>query len=114
MRNKLLGILPAMAAAAAMAFGMAVSACTTPDGQTENLTDKPLEGQMLADFTEGEPTTVFKSDGWGNGSPFNTYWTGDNVSYENGIGKLTISQPEEPIKVPVYDEEGVQDRKSVV
>ena len=63
MRNKLLRILPAMAAAAAMALGMAVSACTTPDGQTENLTDKPLEGQMLADFTEGEPTTVFKSDG---------------------------------------------------
>ena len=113
MRNKLLRILPAMAAAAAMAFGMAVSACTTPDGQTENLTDKPLEGQMLADFTEGEPTTVFKSDGWGNGSPFNTYWTGDNVSYENGIGKLTISQPEEPIKVPVYDEEGVQTGETV-
>lgn len=34
---------------------------------------------------------MFESDGWTNGSPFNTQWTANNVIYDNGVAKLTIT-----------------------
>lgn len=90
MGKKLFKALPAVAIAAVMAFGLiSVSACG-PDGKTENLTDEPLKGEMLADFTQGEADAVFASNGWTNGSVFNTWWTADNVQYANGAMKLTV------------------------
>ena len=63
-----------------------------PQGKTDNLTDEPLNTTTtVADWSEGEAPAVFESDGWTNGSPFNTQWTANNVIYDNGVAKLTIT-----------------------
>ena len=92
MRKKVLITLSALAMAASLAAGTALLAGCGPDGQTENLTDEPLKTTTtIADWSEGEAPAVFESDGWTNGKPFNTQWTANNVAYENGVAKLTIS-----------------------
>lgn len=84
-----------------LAFGLAVAlvgsavgltACEPEEEKPPVLTDAALEGDMLADFAEGRAETVFESDGWTNGSVFNTQWSANNVAYENGAMKLTIDE----------------------
>ena len=113
MKNKLFKIVPAFLLATVMASSLlSVVACggpaLPPGGQIDGLTDKPLEGEMLADFGEGKSSRFFESDGWGNGSVFNTYWKANHVSYADDVMKLTIGQPEEPYEIPVYDKDGNQ------
>ena len=92
MRKKVLITLSALAMAASLAAGTALLAGCGPDGQTENLTDEPLKATTtVADWSEGEAPAVFESDGWTNGKPFNVQWTANNVAYEKGVAKLTIS-----------------------
>lgn len=92
MRKKFLYLLSALALTATISAGTLMLAGCGPDGQTENLTDEPLKTTTtIADWSEGEAPAVFESDGWTNGNPFNTQWTANNVAYENGVAKLTIS-----------------------
>lgn len=92
MRKKFLYLLSALALTATISAGTLMLAGCGPDGQTENLTDEPLKATTtIADWTEGEAPAVFESDGWTNGNPFNVQWTANNVAYENGVAKLTIS-----------------------
>lgn len=92
MRKKFLYLLSALALTATVSAGTLMLAGCGPDGQTENLTDEPLKTTTtIADWSEGEAPAVFESDGWTNGNPFNTQWTANNVAYENGVAKLTIS-----------------------
>lgn len=74
-----------------LGIGMLSACLYLPDA---NLTDAALTGTVIADFTQGEADAVFASDGWTNGSVFNTWWTADNVSYENETMKLTITENE--------------------
>lgn len=92
MRKKFLYLLSALALTATISAGTLMLAGCGPDGQTENLTDEPLKATTtIADWSEGEAPAVFESDGWTNGNPFNVQWTANNVAYENGVAKLTIS-----------------------
>ena len=98
MGKKFLTTLSALTLAAAMSASMfSLAACGNKDNENEKdppkqeLTDKELEGTVLADWTDGKAKPVFESDGWTNGSVFNTQWKADNVKYENGTMKLTIT-----------------------
>lgn len=92
MRKKLLYLLSATAIAATLSAGSLMLAGCGPQGKTDNLTDEPLNTTTtVADWSEGEAPAVFESDGWTNGSPFNTQWTANNVIYDNGVAKLTIT-----------------------
>lgn len=99
MRKKLLVTLSALTLAATMSAGLfTLTACGNKDKdkdddqqEQQQLTDKELEGEVLADWSEGKAEAVFESDGWTNGSVFNTQWSANNVSYENGAMKLTIT-----------------------
>lgn len=92
MRKKFLYLLSALALTATISAGTLMLAGCGPDGQTENLTDEPLKAStVIADWSEGEAPAVFESDGWTNGNPFNVQWTANNVAYEKGVAKLTIS-----------------------
>ena len=98
MRKKFLYLLSALALTATISAGTLMLAGCGPDGQTENLTDEPLKATTtIADWSEGEPgDEIFESNGWGNGSVFNTYWSSSNVSYENNVAKLTIAENTNP------------------
>lgn len=92
MRKKLLYLLSATAVAATLSAGSLMLAGCGPQGHTDNLTDEPLNATTtVADWSEGEAPAVFESDGWTNGSPFNVQWSANNVAYENGVAKLTIT-----------------------
>ena len=92
MRKKLLYLLSATAIAATLSAGSLMLAGCGPQGKTDNLTDEPLNTTTtVADWSEGEAPAVFESDGWTNGSPFNVQWSANNVIYENGVAKLTIT-----------------------
>lgn len=92
MRKKFLYLLSALALTATISAGTLMLAGCGPDGQTENLTDEPLKATTtVADWSEGEAPAMFESDGWTNGNPFNVQWTANNVAYEKGVAKLTIS-----------------------
>lgn len=92
MRKKFLYLLSALALTATISAGTLMLAGCGPDGQTDNLTDEPLKATTtVADWSEGEAPAVFESDGWTNGNPFNVQWTANNVAYEKGVAKLTIS-----------------------
>ena len=97
MRKKLFKIVPALVLAATMAAGAfsTLAACVTtepnnPTEQTENLTDKPLEGEIFADYTKGAAEGMHPTNGYTNGSPFNNFWTTDCVTYDGGVMKLHI------------------------
>lgn len=49
--------------------------------------------KTLADFTAGASDVFEHSDGWTNGSPFNTYWRSHAVSYEDGQAVVSIVEP---------------------
>ncbi len=84
MNKKLLVAILATTTALSLSAGIFSSCFSKP------LTDAPLEGEILADFSEGKTNTVFESDGWSNGSVFNTWWKKDRVAYEDGAMKLSI------------------------
>ena len=87
--KKLLAIGLSLALAAGCT--MVLSACG-PKEEPPVLTDEPLAGETVADFTQGESERFFSSDGWTNGSVFNTWWLGSNVLYEGGVMQLTIDE----------------------
>ena len=87
--KKLLAIGLSLALAAGCT--MVLSACD-PEEEPPVLTDEPLAGETVADFTQGESERFFSSDGWTNGSVFNTWWSGSNVLYEDGVMQLTIDE----------------------
>lgn len=82
-------IMALMASVTAIAGAFAFTACGP---KTEPLTDSPLSGSTLADFTQGKAETFFASDGWSNESVFNAVWKADRVSYENGALSLSIAK----------------------
>ena len=98
MKNKIFGVI-----ALVLVTVMALSSCSVLNevkdlfGNIFNpaveLTDKPLEGEMLIDFKNGpNPDVLFESDGWSNGDVFNVVWKKHNVTYENGIMRLGITE----------------------
>lgn len=102
MRRKVLLTLSALAMAASLAAGTALLAGCGPDGETENLTDKPLAPTtVIADWSKGEISDdIFASGsqgwGWGNGGVFNTWWSADCVTYGEKTAKLTIKPNTDP------------------
>ena len=89
MRKKLF-TLSATAVAVVMTAG-ALTACT-PEVEKPKLTDSPLTGVTLADFSEGSAETFFESDGWTNESVFNTRWNKSNVTYTDGAMHLGMTE----------------------
>ena len=65
----------------------------------QQLTDVPLNGTLLADFTQGKSTAFFESDGWANGGSFNVVWDKNNVSYDDGAMRLSIAEEERTANV---------------
>ena len=102
MRKKVLITLSALAMAASLAAGTALLAGCGPDGETENLTDKPLAPTtVIADWSKGEISDdIFASGsqgwGWGNGGVFNTWWSADCVTYGEKTAKLSIKPNTDP------------------
>lgn len=93
MKKKILVVASAFVATAIAAGAFAGCGGNKPDGK---LTDKPLTGSVLANFTEGEmPEATYASDGWTNGSAFNTQWSADCVSFDNGAMHLSIAENED-------------------
>ena len=102
MKNKLFKTVPALVLAATLAAGtFAFTACGDPEekgpetqlppgAQIEGLTDKPLEGEIFADYTKGSADAMHPTNGYTNGSPFNNFWTTDCVTYDGGVMKLHI------------------------
>lgn len=84
MKRRALAILSAVALT--LSSAAMLTACS------QELTDEPLNGTVLADFSKGEAETVFASDGWTNEDVFNTFWKDDNVTYENGAMNLSITE----------------------
>ena len=77
--------------------GGLLAGCTT---QPETpLTDAALDGEIVADFTEGQPDekVLFASDGWSNGSVFNTVWTQGNLSFSDGAMHLGLKEEERTV-----------------
>ena len=62
-------------------------------GEVVELTDAPLNADMLINFADGaNPDVLFESDGWSNGDVFNVVWKSHNVHYEDGIMRLGITE----------------------
>ena len=62
-------------------------------GTEVELTDAPLNADMLINFADGaNPDVLFESDGWSNGDVFNVVWKSHNVHYEDGIMRLGITE----------------------
>lgn len=56
---------------------------------------------MYADLSEGMPDFCEASNGWTNGSMFNVFWRGENVTFENGKMQLKIDyDPREEQGIP--------------
>ncbi len=54
------------------------------------------DGNMNADFTNGESPLFEKSNGWTNGGMFNCTWRDSNVTFENGAMQLSINADLDP------------------
>ncbi len=69
--------------------------------------ETPFGGDMLADFSGGaDPTgNVFASDGWSNGSVFNTFWKGDCLTYSDGQMHLGIRDANGEVEQGYYSGE---------
>lgn len=89
-KGKLIVAIVALTAAATCVL----AACTQ-----EPLTDGPVTGEIVADFTTGAHSSVFASDGWANGSVFNVVWTRNNVEYGRDAMHLTITAEERTVWV---------------
>ena len=57
---------------------------------------------MLADFSNGPVEAMFPSDGWSNGSVFNVWWAGSNVTYNDGQMQLNISPAGDDVEQDYY------------
>lgn len=86
MQKKLFIALVALGTMTLAGCGRAPAQPTYPD------LDPALNGQMVADFSQGKSSEIFASDGWSNGQPFNAVWKKQNISYSDGKMKLTIKQ----------------------
>lgn len=79
---------------------------TAPTEVMSEPTAPPLEelpeGHVYAAFTDGQPDGFECADGWCNGSMFNVTWRKKNISFENGIMKLTIDRDTVPQKGVPY------------
>ena len=95
MKKKLLAALSLSLALAMTAGTLALAGCAPdePEPQPQpELNDPALDGDMLADFTAGESEAFFASDGWSNGSVFNTQWNANNYVLSDDMLKLTIDE----------------------
>lgn len=78
-------------------------AATAPAATTPAVLDEePLGGDMLADFSNGPVEAMFPSDGWSNGSVFNVWWAGSNVTYNDGQMQLNISPAGDDVEQDYY------------
>ncbi len=62
----------------------------------EDLSARNEDGSMYADLSHGMPDFFSASDGWTNGSMFNVFWRGSNVTFENGKMQLIIDKDSDP------------------
>lgn len=90
MKNKkTLGIAIASALALTLCGGALIGCGDKP------LTDEPLVAPKIADFTTGDAEDregVYTSEGFENGDVFNTWWRSENVSFDNNLAELSISE----------------------
>ena len=81
-----------VAAAAVVVTGAILGGVLGSRSSAPKLKDVPLTGSMIANFTEGEmPDALFASDGWTNGTVFNTQWSSDCVSLDDGAMHLSLA-----------------------
>ena len=60
------------------------------ESAAEEVNDDNGNYTVLADFSKGQSASFMCSDGWSNGSPFDCTWKKANVTFEDGLMKLTI------------------------
>lgn len=77
----------------------------SPSAAPEALAAEPLGGEVLADFSNGAVEAMFPSDGWSNGSVFNVWWTGSNVTYSDGQLHLGITPAGDEVEQDYYGSE---------
>ena len=98
MKKKILVVIALM-----LVVAMSLSSCGLAEwlknifaqgfGVEVELTDAPLNADMLINFADGaNPDVLFESDGWSNGDVFNVVWKSHNVHYEDGIMRLGITE----------------------
>lgn len=73
----------------------------------ENNTPDTFGGEVIADFANGaDPTgNVFASDGWSNGSVFDTFWKSDCLTYSDGQMHLSIKDANGEVDQTYYSGE---------
>lgn len=74
----------------------------SPSAAPEAPAAEPLGGEVLADFSNGPVEAMFPSDGWSNGSVFNVWWAGSNVTYNDGQMQLNISPAGDDVEQDYY------------
>ena len=77
----------------------------SPSAAPEAPAAEPLGGEVLADFSNGAVEAMFPSDGWSNGSVFNVWWTGSNVTYSDGQLHLGITPAGDEVEQDYYGSE---------
>ena len=113
MKKRIFGII-----AMALVTVMALSSCGVVNNVRDfftNIFNPPIDiaadelnAQKIIDFQNGaDPDVLFASNGWTNGDVFNVVWTENNVKYENGLMKLSIT--EEQAKAYLNDVEVTYD-----
>ena len=99
MKTKKTIALALVSALALSVVGGTLAACDEPE--KEPLTDDALSATKVADYTTGKASDrsgVFASAGFENGDVFNTWWNPNNVTFDNGVAALSISEMTEKEK----------------
>lgn len=78
----------------------------SPSAAPEAPAAEPLGGEVLADFSNGAVEAMFPSDGWSNGSVFNVWWTGSNVTYSDGQLHLGITPAGDEVEQDYHERHG--------
>ena len=87
-------VLLSVALAALLAFTAVVPvACSCGEPKDPEINAPEFEIKKIVDFANGaDRDVIFETDGYGNGSVFNVEWNDENVTYEDGVAKLAISE----------------------
>ena len=102
-------VLLFVALAALLAFTAVVPvACSCGEPKDPEINAPEFKVEKIVDFANGaDRDVIFETDGYGNGSVFNVEWNDENVTYEDGVAKLAISEvPETAVsEYPYYGAE---------
>lgn len=72
------------------------SSAQQSESADESIEERSADGSMYVDLSNGMPGCFEASDGWTNGSMFNVFWRGTNVTFNDGRMQLVIDKDPDP------------------